>query len=390
MGEITQPGESGLPRRGLMRFFSGAALAGALGISLGMDDAEAKKKNKKKGKNKKGNGNKGNGKDKNKGKCKQDGSKCKKSKDCCDSKCQDGRCGDSGRCGTRVDFDTSWGAFGTGNSQFKNPWGISISKDGEVYVTDTDNRRIQVFTEGGQFNRQFGSSGTGSEQFQEPRGIGVNVDNGNKTRVYIADPVQSRIERTLRKFNTTGGLVTELGRNQLPNPRGVAIDINNNVWVVDSSSTGRIFLFDRTGSFVTSWIPSGDGTLSSPEGIAVFKDSDGTWVYITSTGEHKVKKFEYTGNSGNGLSFQKSAGSRGSNSSNFNQPVGIAADSCGNLWVADRVNNRVQILDKDLAFKSRFTANFDLPTGVAVGTNKKSLFVVDSRNNRVQKFSLSG
>lgn len=365
VGDSTSPT---IPRRGLVGLLGGSALAGVAGLGFLTEDAEARKNK---------------DKDKNKGQCKADGKKCKKSKDCCDSKCRDGRCGS--RCPTRVSFTTRWGSFGTGNSQFKNPWDIAISRDGEVFVTDTDNRRIQVFDESGSFIRKWGSAGNGSEQFQEPHGVGVNLDNG-RTRVIVSDPVMNSDSRRLRRFSTTGSLISEMGRSQMPNPRGIAIDNNNRIWVVDSSSTGRVFLFDSDGSYNNSWTPSGNGSLSSPNGIAVFKDGSQTYVYVTNTGNNKVVKYEYTG--GN-LNFVQAAGSQGGGSSSFNGPAGIGADSCGNLWVADRNNNRIQILDKELNFKSRFTASFDRPTGVAFGTNMKQLFVVDSANAQVQKFSLS-
>ncbi|MCA9878066.1 MAG: NHL repeat-containing protein [Thermomicrobiales bacterium] len=369
VGDATAPA---LPRRGLFGVLGGGALAGLTGLGLLAEDAEARKK-KNKNKNKK---------KKNK-KCKADGKKCKKNKDCCDSKCSSGRCGS--RCPTRVSFNTRWGSFGTGNNQFRNPWDIAISRDGEVFVTDTDNRRVQVFDESGGFIRAWGGAGNGSEQFQEPRGVGANQD-GSRTRILVSDPGMNSDSRRLRRFNTTGGMVSEMGRSQMPNPRGIAIDSNNRIWVVDNSSTGRIFLFDSDGSYNNNWVPDGNGALSSPHGIAVAKVDKKTFVYVTDAGNNRVVKFEY---SGSNLNYVKAAGSRGSGSSAFNGPAGIAADSCGNLWVADRNNNRIQILDQDLSFKSRFTASFDRPTGVAFGTNTKQLFVVDSANAQVQKFSLS-
>jgi tripartite motif-containing protein 71 len=360
-----------LPRRGLFGLLGGSALAGIAGLELLTEDAEAKKKKKKKKKKK------------NKGKCKADGKKCKKNKDCCDSKCRDGRCGS--RCPTRVSFNTRWGSYGTGNNQFRSPHDIAVSRDGEVFVADTDNRRIQVFDQNGGFIRSWGSAGNGSGQFQDPRGVGVNQD-GSRTRVLVSDTAMNNVSRRLRRFNTTGGLISEMGRSQMPDPRGIAIDNNNRIWVVDGSSTGRIFLFNSDGSYNNNWIPDGNGALSSPHGIAVAKVDKKTFVYVSDTGNNRVVKFEYKGNS---LNFVKAAGSRGGGASSFNGPAGIAADSCGNLWVADRNNDRIQILDKDLSFKSRFTASFSRPTGVAFGTNTKHLFVVDSSNAQVQKFSLS-
>ncbi|MFT4040267.1 MAG: NHL repeat-containing protein [Thermomicrobiales bacterium] len=369
---ISPPAPAGLPRRGVLGLLGGGALAAATGFGLLSDDAEAKKKKKNKKKKKK---------NKNKGKCKNDGQKCKKNKDCCDSKCSDGRCGS--KCPTRVTFDTRWNSSNSAAGSFNNPWDITVSKAGEVFVTDTNNQRIQVFDENGGYIRVWGSSGQGESNFQRPRGVGVNSDS---SRVFISDPSMNSDSRRLRRFNTSGGNVTEFGRSQLVNPRGIAVDSNNRIWVVDNSSTGRIFLFNSDTSYITNFIPDGNGALSSPQGVAVYKDGSNWYVYVTDTGNNRVVKFQYSDGS---LNYVKAAGSRGTGSSSFNTPIGVAADSCGNLWVADSENDRIQVLDKDLSFKTRFTASFNTPTGVAFGTNTKTLFVVDSANAQVQKFSLS-
>lgn len=369
---VSPPAPVALPRRGVLGLLGGGALAAMAGIGLTSDDAEAKKK--KKNKKKKN-------KNKNKGKCKNDGQKCKKNKDCCDSTCSDGKCGS--KCPTRVKFDTRWNSSNSSAGAFNNPWDITISKAGEVFVTDTNNQRVQVFDESGGFVRVWGSSGQGESNFQRPRGVGVNTDS---SRVFVSDPSMNDDARRLRRFNTSGGNVTPFGRSQLVNPRGIAVDSNNRIWVVDNSATGRIFLFDSDTSYITNFVPDGSGALSSPQGVAIYKDGNTWYVYVTDTGNNRVVKYQYSGGS---LTYVKAAGSRGTGSSGFNTPIGIAADSCGNLWVADSENDRIQVLDKDLAFKTRFTASFNTPTGVAFGTNAKTLFVVDSANAQVQKFALS-
>jgi DNA-binding beta-propeller fold protein YncE len=249
-------------------------------------------------------------------------------------KCRSGRCrGSSGRCGTTVSFNQKWGSTGSGNSQFRTPWGIATDRNGDVYVTDIGNSRVQVFDQNGTFIRKWGTQGNGPDRFQEPRAIAVNQEGSNSgsLRAYVADPSQSNSTHRVRKFRTDGTDLASLGQGGLSNPRGVAVDANNNVWMVDGSS-GQIFLFDRSGNLRTSWTPSGSGALSSPEGIAVFEDSDGsTYVYVANRGSHRVIKFEYTGNSSSGLTFVKSAGSQGGGSTSFNEPVGVAADACGNI-----------------------------------------------------------
>ena len=129
----------------------------------------------------------------------------------------------------------------------------------------------------------------------------------------------------------------------------------------------------------------------NPQGIGVFDDDNGngdTFVFVADTGNNRVVKFRYDNNNTDGLTFIEEAGSTGSGSSRFNEPVGMAVDKCGNVWVADRLNDRVQLLDKDLNFKNPLTG-FNRPTDVALTPNGGGLYVVDSANNQVQKFTLS-
>ena len=62
-------------------------------------------------------------------------------------------------------FLTQWGSFGTGDGQFKQPWGVAVDSAGNVYVTDYWNHRVQKFTSSGAFLTQWGSAGTGDGQF---------------------------------------------------------------------------------------------------------------------------------------------------------------------------------------------------------------------------------
>lgn len=367
VGVLAQPARS---RRTLLSVVGGAALTGVLGLALpGSELAEAKKKKNKKKKC-----------DKNDEKC-----KCKKNSNKCKSKCK-----------TSTSFSFTIGTFGSGNGQFNAPWGVATDPNNNIYVTDTNNQRVEIFDANGNFSGAWGSNGNGDEQFKEPRGIGVNKDgnssNNSNLRVYVSDPGQPNEDRRVRKFNTNGSFQDEIGRSDLGAPRDIAIDSNNNVWVVDASGTGEVFLFDNRGNFRAIFSPGGSGALANPQGIGVFDDDNGngdTFVFVADTGNNRVVKFRYDNNNTDGLTFIEEAGSTGSGSSRFNEPVGMAVDKCGNVWVADRLNDRVQLLDKDLNFKNPLTSGFNRPTDVAVTSNGGGLYVVDSGNNQVQKFTLS-
>lgn len=364
-----------------MALLGGAALSGAIALNDDQD-ALAKKKNNKNKKKKC----KKEGKGCDKKKCKKQDKKC-----CCNNlKCKNSVCeGTSNSCPTQVSFQNSWGSSGSGNSQFNSPWGITIDNSSNVYITDTGNTRVQVFSASGSFQNKFGSQGDGTSQFQTPQGIGFNQNSQGNNRLNIADQGMSDASRRLRQFQTNGSFQQSIGLAALSDPTGVGVDASNNVWAVDETSPGEVFLFNSNGGQVTSWIPDGSGLLSNPAGIAIFKDSsdDNTYVYVTDNGNQRVVKFRYDNNSNTGLVFINAAGSGGSGNSNFNRPVGVALDSCGNLWVADQNNNRVQVLDKNLNFKTRFTASMNRPTGVAI--NGSTLYVVNNVGNNVQRFSLS-
>jgi DNA-binding beta-propeller fold protein YncE len=73
------------------------------------------------------------------------------------------------------------------------PAGLAVDSDDNIYVTDRDNDRVQVFTNNGTFITSLGSEGESDGQFNRPEGIGVDPfsDTG---LVYVADTGNTRIQ----------------------------------------------------------------------------------------------------------------------------------------------------------------------------------------------------
>jgi DNA-binding beta-propeller fold protein YncE len=84
-----------------------------------------------------------------------------------------------------------WGSHGTGNGQFEGPYGLAVDAAGNVYVTDKGNHRVQVFTGSGAYLAQWGGLGSGDGQFQAPTGLAVDAA-GN---IFVADAIANRIQK---------------------------------------------------------------------------------------------------------------------------------------------------------------------------------------------------
>ena len=90
-------------------------------------------------------------------------------------------------------FVNEWGTYGDGDGQFAAPYGVTVTSNGNVYVADTNNHRIQWFTSEGVFINKWGIEGTEDGQFGEPADVAVASDGS----VYVADLDNHRIQKFL-------------------------------------------------------------------------------------------------------------------------------------------------------------------------------------------------
>ena len=121
--------------------------------------------------------------------------------------------------------------FLTTPGDFGAPQGVAVDKDGNVYVTDTLNNRVEIFDADGNFISTFGKHGDGPGYFARPKGIAVDGDG----HIWVADEMQDR----LQVFNRDGQLLTYIGNThgELPGQfkalMGVAIDKQNRVFTTE-------------------------------------------------------------------------------------------------------------------------------------------------------------
>ena len=277
------------------------------------------------------------------------------------------------------------GTCGSGPGQFLSPRNLAIDKEGNIYVADSGNNRIQKLSPEGQFLRQWGSSGVAPGQFNDPWGIAVD-EKGN---VYVADTWNHRIQ----KFDSEGNFLTSWGyfvntegKLEQPGgfwgPRAIAIDSEGNLYVADTGNK-RIQKFSPEGIFLGQWggLGNAEGLFDEPVGIAI--DPAGN-IYVADTWNRRIQKFDEN------FQFIKEWPIYGWESrSVVNKPYLVASPD-GRLFVTDPEFHRVLVFDLEGNFLFTFGryGELNLPLGLAVD-QQGNLYVADSGNCRILKFPFS-
>ncbi|HUG33299.1 MAG TPA: flippase activity-associated protein Agl23, partial [Anaerolineales bacterium] len=161
-------------------------------------------------------------------------------------------------------------------------------------------------------------------------------------------------------------------------PRSIAAGDNADLYVADSRNN-RILHIASDGSMLQEWGTKADiafgeapvGTFNEPWGVAVGPDGS---VYVTDTWNHRVQKFNRTGEPIKTWGrFGQPLPEDPASIEYFWGPRGIAVDSLGRVFVADTGNKRIVVFDEDGNYLTEFGSSgfdpgqFDEPVGVAVG-----------------------
>jgi len=234
-------------------------------------------------------------------------------------------------------FITAWGSNGNGTGQFQEPWGIAVDAEGNVYVADTWNHRIQKFTADGGFINMWGTHGMTEGQaegqpfrYWGPRDVAIGPD-GN---VYITDTGNKRV----LKYTPNGKFLGQFGgkgsdKGQLDEPVGIALDAEGFIYVADTWNQ-RVQVFNPDFEYVLQWPIEGwyGQSLANKPYIAVDARRR---VYVTDPEGFRVLVFD---NQGKPLAW---LGDYGFDATSFSLPTGIALDGEGNIYVTDTVAHRV-------------------------------------------------
>jgi len=334
------------------------------------------------------------------------------------------------------------GGFADGEGSvawFHHPSGITIDAAGNLYVADTWNHSIRRVTPNGEVSTLAGDAehdfadGEGSSaRFNYPHGIAIDA-TGN---LYVADYGNNRIRKVTPAGEVStlagggdSGFADGQGENaRFDAPSGIAIDVTGNLYVADNNNNhirkvtpkgevstlagGRRGFADGQGS---------EARFRNPDGIVV--DATGN-LYVADQKNNRIRKIEIClslatcvshpslskagipneivtvstlagGNEQGGFADGQGSAAR------FFEPIGIAVDTVGNLYVADERNNRIRIVtpsgevstlaggEEGFADGQGSTARFNRPSGIAIDA-VGNLYVTDYYNDRIRKVTPNG
>ncbi|HXG75951.1 MAG TPA: 6-bladed beta-propeller [Gaiellaceae bacterium] len=203
-----------------------------------------------------------------------------------------------------------WGTSGAGNGQFRNPFGIATDRAGAVYVADTDNNRVQVFSASGAFQRKWGSTGSADGQFLSAQDVAVDAQGG----VWVADYRNDRVQR----FSAGGAFQQSLPASQ---PTGVAVDADGNLYVLELS--GRVTRYDKASGYA-----AGRSFKAAGKGGDLEVDAAGN-ILAADPGGLKVTRYDSEGRA------------RGTMRGGLSAPIGIGVDLDCNAWITQIAARRV-------------------------------------------------
>ena len=302
--------------------------------------------------------------------------------------------------------------------------GITLDKKGNIYISRRDHNTIDRIDKNGMLTRFAGTgtagySGDGGPALEATLKIPAGLLADDKGNIYIAD----RENHVVRKVSTKGIITTIAGNGtagfsgdggqavkaSLNFPSGLAFDSKGNLYISDRSNN-RIRVINSKG-IISTYAGNGEegyggdsgpalnARIDRPFGLAIDNEDN---LYIADRRNNRIRKVNPSGiittAAGDGGFFYMGDNGPAYRAS-IAGPTGVAVDNKGNLYIADRNNNRIRVVNKQGMIRTvagtgqqhyngeaelARDTNLYLPFGLTVD-DKGRLLVIDRSHYRIRR-----
>lgn len=289
------------------------------------------------------------------------------------------------------------GGTGSGSTQnqLSGPGDVFVDAQGNVYIMDTYNARVQKWAPGATSGVTVaGGNGIGSaaNQLFFPQGFFID-ETGN---IYIADLFNNRVQKwapgAVSGVTVAGGNGYGSAANQLATPRDVFVDKTGNVYITDADNN-RIQKWEPgalSGITVAGGNGYGKGNNQFDGPQSLFLDSTGN-LFVSDRANDRIQKWAPGATSG----ITVASGIEGGDSTSLNNPKGIYVNKDGIVYISDYFNHRIQKWVPGMNYGitvaggkgvGKTATKLYTPSALFM-TPSGDVFVSDEGNNRIQRFT---
>lgn len=280
---------------------------------------------------------------------------------------------------------STFGGPGSAPGKLYDPEGVATDVQGNIYVADWGNNRVEKFSPTGRVLAVFGTGQAGavSREFDGPSGIAVD-DHG---AMYVVDSKRNRVV----KLSASGRVVAIYGSygsrpGQFNGPHDIAVDNRGDMYVADYYNN-RVQEIAPGGAVV---LVVGNVTGGTAPGQFRFPVSVALdWrahLFVADAMNHRIQKFHRSGALGAVITRW------GRRATAPYLPHGIAVSRSGKIYVADYADDLVHVLSPNgrpvmqLGRRDRLPSLLDKPSSVAVDS-AGTVYVADSAHDRIVRFA---
>ena len=255
--------------------------------------------------------------------------------------------------------------------ELSKPCRVAVTNDGHIIVSEYSHNCVTVLDRDGKKVKSFSQNSIGSEnvKFSKPRGVAITTDNN----------ILSANKDEIQKISMDGKCIKLVGKGgngqlEFKNPHGITISpITGHIYIADCANHRiQVLNPDLTFSHMFGIKGSAEGEFNNPVDIAI--DRRGL-VYVADAGNCRIQTFT---SKGQFLSFFCAKG----------VPLGIVIDDNNLMYITDRDNHRISCFTTDGQFVRSFggqgssVSQFNEPRGITFD-REGYLYVCDYYNNRL-------